>query len=406
MKKLWIVFALALLIRLLFIAVWYQTGQGDRLSSDSNFYYGLGRSIMEGKGFQFPGEPPAHRPPLYCVLVGLMSQISSFPLGVYLAQALLGAASCLSLFALGREMFNDKAGLVAACLLAFDYASVRFTTAVLSETLFVLLILLSFYHLYRYHRGQRGRNLWLSGIFAGLAVLTRDSLLYYFLLMGLWFFAAKMPLKVCIPKFLTFLCAFVIVIAPWVLRNSLIHKQFVMITTSSGYYLGFSNNETVKGQSGGGEWTYNDSYLPQDPNLPAPYTQEGNRYFFKKAVEYIRDHPGRFLRLIKPKLIGMWRPYQTDSPLYAKIAAAVTYIPVILLGLIGLARNLGRWRDFFPVYFLITYVFLLHIVLHGVIRYRYPVMPFFMIFAAQVLTGAWSRFKKGVIAYEYGEDKN
>ncbi len=427
MKRLLIVFGLALLFRLVFIAVWYQTGSGERLSSDSHFYYGMGRSLMEGRGFQFPGEPPARRPPLYCLFVGLVSQISPFPFGVYLAQAVLGAVSCLVLFALAREMFDDKVGMVASGLLAFDYAAVRFTVEVAAENLFVLLVLASFYHLYRYHRGQQtpsafgsgggpkgaakackkpGRNLWLSGIFAGLAVLTRDSLVHYFMAMGVWFFIDQDSRKACLSKFVAFLAAFIIVIGPWILRNSLIHKQFVMITTSSGHYLYLSNNETVKGQSSGAEWTFNNaSYFPQDPslNLPPPYTLEADRYFFKKAVEYIRAHPVRFLQLIKPKLIGMWRPYQADSPVYAKIAAAVTYIPVVTLGLIGLVQNLPRWRDFFPVYFLIAYIFLLHIVLHGVIRYRYPVMPFFMIFAAHVLVKTWERFNaerhKGVTIY-------
>ena len=396
------VFLFALLVRLAFILVWYEAGQGGRLSSDSTLYYAEGRSVLEGKGFvELDGVPTTRRPPLYCVFVGALSKLTVFPLGVYIAQAAIGAASCVILFALGREMFGDKIGRLASYLMAVDYASIRFTVEVMAENLFIFFVLLSFYYLYRYHSLKQTRNILWAAFFAGLSLLIRESLLYFFLWLSTWFFVFKEPVRTCISKASAFIFVVFIVLSPWILRNSFLYGRFTMLTTASGHYLYLSNNDTVKGSSHGGEWIFDrDSYFPQGgPKLPDPYTREADRYFFKKGVEWIRNHPARFIKLIRPKLVGMWRPYQADSPFPAKLAATATYIPVIILGVIGLILNLRRWKDLFPVFSLIAYIFFLHILLHGVVRYRYPAMPFFMILAAHALIKMWEKLsgKRSII---------
>lgn len=393
MKRLTWVFLGALALRLLFIAVWYGTGNGDRLSSDSFLYYHLGKNVVEGKGFHYMGEHFARRPPLYCLFVGLVSKAAGFPLGVYAAQALLGAMSCLVLYAFGREVLGAKVGLTAAFLLAVDYASLRFTVEVMAEGLFLFLVLASFYFLYRHKRQGRWMDLVLAGLSAGLAVLTRDNFLYFYLWCAGWFLIQSPLSAFRWRKMAVFVLPFLFVLAPWILRNSLLYKQPVLITISSGHYFYLSNNETVKTRGDGAEWTFDkDAYFPQnDPDLPLPYTLEADRYLFRKGLEFVVQNPGKFLSLAWPKFLGTWRPYPEDSPHLAKWAAALTYVPVLVLGLIGLVCHLKWWRDLFPVYSLIAYIFLMHLVMYGVIRYRYPAMPFFMIFAAWTLTEILSR---------------
>jgi hypothetical protein len=91
------------------------------------------------------------------------------------------------------------------------------------------------------------------------------------------------------------------------------------------------------------------------------------------------------------KIVNMWRPYQADSPPWAKWLTAFCYLPVAIFGLAGLIWSVGRWREFFPVIVFIAYMFLVHAVTLGNIRYRYSVMPFLMIFSAYALIKLWRR---------------
>ena len=388
MRKCAGIFIFALLVRLVFITVWYETGNGDRISADSTGYLPIGQSIVEWKGFQFEGKPFTRRAPLYCLFVGILSKLTPFPLGIYIAQALIGAFSCVLLYVMGRKMFDEISGFFAACFFSVDYATLRFTVEVMPENIFVLWLLLGFYYFISFTKSAGKTDLVLSSLFMGLAALTKDGIVYFVPVMALGFLAGRRPFKIGVLTAVSFLMLFVLTIGPWALRNTLLIGHFSLVTTSGGHVFYLGNNPTTVGNPTGGEWRYEYDYnYPQDdPNLPPLYTWEADRYLSQSALEFIRGNPGRFFQLMKVKIVNMWRPYQSDSPKLAKWAMALTYIPVMFLGLAGLIRNIGRWKEFLPVYGLICYFFLIHIVLFGQIRFRYPVMPFFMLFAASGIT--------------------
>ena len=382
------VFLLAFFLRAAFLRIWYGTGQGGRLSGDAHGYLTLAENINEGKGFQLEGAPTARRPPIYPLLIAFLLKYSPFPQGVQLLQVLIGAMSCVVLFGLGKEMFGEGTGGWAAGIMAVDYLSIRQTVSVMPETLFVFFLLVSFYCLWR--AWGEGKTGWVmaGGLAAGLSLLTKDVLIFFYPAMALWFLFWKQPWKIRLVRAGAFFFSLLLVIVPWIVRNNRYYHYPVLITAGSGYTLYLANNPSVRVGKTGGDWELGiDTDLPRTvplPDLGGKMTEWEweERYFRNQALDFIKNEPVQFIKLMGKKIVNMWRPFQTDSPLAAQWASAAAYLPVLFLGLGGMAASLKRWREFFPVFLLCVYLFLLHAVLIGHIRYRYPLMPFFMIFAA------------------------
>lgn len=396
MRRLAVIFIFALAIRLAFIWIWYQSGKGDHLSSDGTGYYALAENLSKGIGFQLEGIRTTRRPPLYPVFIASLLPWGSFPLNVYLAQALIGALSCLVLFEVGELLFGQRAGLIASAWMAIDYVSVRQTVSVMAETLFVFFLILSFYCLIRSEKERKNRWLIGAGILSGASLLTRDVQIFYYPFLMLWFLLWKESWKSRIYRVSAFVIPLLLVIGPWILRNSLIHKRPVLITTAAASTFYLANNPTASGGTTGGDWgVVSDSHPSGDVRWTTTevVTPEWERYIVNQSLDFIRKNPGRFAKLTGKKILNMWRLYQADSPPLARWLTAITYLPVITLGLAGIFLKLKEWRKFFPIFTLIAYTFLLHAVLIAHMRYRYPVMPFFMVFAAWVAVNLWEKLR-------------
>jgi 4-amino-4-deoxy-L-arabinose transferase-like glycosyltransferase len=384
MKKALVVFAFALLIRIAFVSGCYWMGQGGRVSSDAGGYLIIAKSLAEGEGFQWEGLPTTRRPPLFPAYMAALLRIAPYPLGIQVADLVISALTCLVIFGLGKEMFSENAGLLSAAIFSVDYVSIRQTIAVMSETLFVFFLLLSFYFLARAVRSSKNIYFFMTGLAAGLSLLTRDFLVFYFpfmagavlLLKGArwrrWIWAG------------TLLAGLALTTVPWIVRTSRLAHRPALITAVAGHTFYIGNNPYSSGGRTGGDWEWNvDSRMPlDDPYFLSLNGEEAEKYLFNKSVEFIRNNPARFATLVGKKILNMWRPYQTDSPVLTKLVMGPSYLAVMFLGAAGLAWSRDRWREFLPIYGLMAYHFLLYAVLISGIRYRFPLMPFFMIFAS------------------------
>lgn len=223
----------------------------------------LGRNIAEGRGFTTScvrplsmtlvgrrqpdksallkqGHPDISNPPVYpCLLAGLLkvapgkqdlAAIKNFnvvPADLTIAivnQLLLGLGAML-VFRMAREWFNRPAAWMSAVLFVFTEQYWRFSVSGLSTILLIDLVLVLFWLLGAFERGQRenassGRMLACAagaGLIAAMAMLTRYSagwlLLPVLLFLG-WAGASRR-----FASLLAALLAFLIVVTPWLVRN-------------------------------------------------------------------------------------------------------------------------------------------------------------------------------------------
>jgi len=163
---------------------------------DSDSYVRIADNLLEGRGFLW-GDQRAGRPPIYPLLVAA----TRAPLAgrefllLYLVQAALGTGAVLLFSLAAGRLFGPAArGLTAAALAVHPFL-VYYTALVLSEVLFVFLVAGLFYLLVvALERGGLAAAVG-AGVFAGLAFLTRPSVLGLVLVFALWLAFSSLRLR-------------------------------------------------------------------------------------------------------------------------------------------------------------------------------------------------------------------
>ena len=191
---------------------------------DSPDYYNLTINLLDHGEFS-RSEPPHLIPdnlrtPTYPIFVAFIFFLCGRNLvAIAIAQIIIASLTTVLVYLLGRELYQDKAGRLAAVLFAIDLTALIYAHSLLTETLFVFLFTLSILLLAKYF--QNLRTVWLvsSAITMGLAALCRPIALYFWLFATILFWL-RFHLTV---KFLRFYVLFVgvffLLITPWIVRN-------------------------------------------------------------------------------------------------------------------------------------------------------------------------------------------
>ena len=124
---------------------------------------------------------------------------------------------------------------------------------------------------------------------------------------------------------------------------------------------------------------------------------EEQRAYAGRAVEYIKAEPGRFVRDMGRKFVRFWNVFPNHESFqqgFYGLVIAMSYGPALVLALIGAWLYRSRWRWFAPIYALFAYLTLVHTVTIASLRYRLPLEPFLVIFAAGAIAWALERCTK------------
>src|SRR5215207_976448 len=153
---------------------------GIGLSPDSVVYIGAARSLLAGAGFSLPAEsalfsPITHYPPFYSSLLAVIAILGPDPLdaAIWLNVAVFG----LNIFLSGSLLFSAFGSLPIAMIGSFltltAFPIVQVHTMAWSESLFILIELLSILLLLRYLKDPLKQILVLASAVAGLSLLCR-----------------------------------------------------------------------------------------------------------------------------------------------------------------------------------------------------------------------------------------
>jgi len=369
--------------------------------ADARKYRLIARNLRAGKGFAESERRRASRAPGYPLFLALApggAEGSLLP--VRLAQAFIGAATCILLWVAARRLFDARVGLVAAAIAAVYPFHIFLAGCVLSEVVFMFLLAATALALD--HAGTRPEKaggkprarrqlLWAgaAGLLVGLTTMTRSS----FLLLPLFvlpFWLIAVPRRSVAVRWALVVCGMVVVLCPWVWRNHRLFGRFIPTTLQVGESLYEANNPNADGgpMIDRIDWEAVAGHRDLDE-------YEWDRFFRDEALRYMRAHPGRTAGLAFVKLGRFWNvmpnhPSLRRSPLVV-VAGLVSYVPLLVFGAYGLFRLGRRWRCVLVLLAPIPYYSLLHMVFVGSIRYRTPVMPFLMIPAAYGFCELWRR---------------
>jgi len=105
----------------------------------------------------------------------------------------------------------------------------------------------------------------------------------------------------------------------------------------------------------------------------------------KADMTWAGAHPGRVAELAAIKLVRLWNiwpnePHWSAWPI--RLVVALSYLPVLVLGLAGVAGSFRRGWSYVLCWLPAAYFTLLHVVFVSSIRYREPAMLALMVLAA------------------------
>jgi hypothetical protein len=186
------------------------------LTGDSQSHYLPGYDLAFGNQF----EPELRRPPGYALfaaatIVALGEELRS----LIFVQHLLGVATAMSTYLLGRLTFGRAAGLAAGLMVALNGALVLSGQSIMTETLFAALVIATLLALLLAGRSRRWGWALLAGLLLGAAALTRPVAQALVVLAPLAFLVyTRRPWPIVRGTGLVGI-GFGLVLVPWMVRN-------------------------------------------------------------------------------------------------------------------------------------------------------------------------------------------
>ena len=262
--------------------------------------------------------------------------------------------------------------------------------------------------------------IFLAGVFWGLASLTRSVTYPLTPFIALFLVFASRNKKRGILAAVLFLSATVLTLSPWIIRNYRVFGHLVAVDTMGGLNLYMGNYEHTPLHRA---WAAVDNppeiawYRGHEKELKGLNEAEKQRWAIKKALEFMKEHPGltvlrsliktaNFWQLERTIIAGMQKgifPGLQNKLIEIILALSIVlaYVTVAILGFSGLLLRILNHPGAFPegyvqkgraekfadwlIFLIISYFTAIHAVVFGHSRYHLPLIPLLGIYAAYLI---------------------
>jgi 4-amino-4-deoxy-L-arabinose transferase-like glycosyltransferase len=402
-QRRWVVavVAVALAVR---VAVIFATPAYQAVTDAAEFDY-IGTTIADhgrypSSGLAARGGPTAFRPPLFPIALAAVYKLAGTSdakarwTAARVVEAIFGSVTVLEICLIGFVLWDRRVGLVAGGIAAVYPPLVLVGSSILSESLFIPLLLASVLAALK-ARGSPRRLRWaiLGGLLIGLADLTRSNgfALAIPLAFLVWDQRPRLSLRSAQAP-LALLAAFLVTLLPWTVRDISVFNQFVPVTTEGGFGLAGQYNAAVQART-----KDPDLWTPPAPQLRAEFAAhpgyneaQVSNALGSQAITYIENHPSsvlkasywnalRLLNLTGPRLERDFA-YGEGYPPGLAVASVYTFWIVLGLAIAGAFTTAIR-RAPLALWGCPALVLLTTMVLLGLTRYRSPADPFFLLAA-------------------------
>jgi hypothetical protein len=362
-KPLLAVLLFALIVRLMFMWVY-----PDQNFPDAVAYKTIGEEIFSGKLITNN---------IYMPLYPIWSYITGQGITQLLMDILLSVASVVLVFSLSMFIFKDRMSAFLSAFVASIYPHFLFySVSGLTEVLYTFLLLLCFLFFYR-------KYFFFAIIVSILAILVRPTLDFLNPILIILFigFVHKSGWRVVVKYLGVYFIVYVTILTPWWVHQYQKYGEFVRLNLADGIVL-YSGNNPLNKTGGGIVGVDVDMSVFSHENDPLIK----NKKMKDAAIGYIIQNPDRFIELAGLKFMRFWRlwPHTDQYQQWYVVAASLLSYGLILFLAVGFVfRNAKRYfREIIPIFTLIGYLTLVHMVTIGSIRYRFPLEPFLIIFAS------------------------
>ena len=378
--------------------------------SDGDFYYEWARDIASG---DILGNKVFMKWPLYAYVLALLLKISKNSVSaVYGFQFMLGAINCILVYFIAKKMFNRIVAFIAA-LFCVWYALFIFYDGLLTyNSLSLFLNSLLFLLILNIQNHPNIKNLFLTGIFLGLCAIAQASIIIFGVLAVVWILKQnKLCLARAIYVFSCFIAGLSIILGSVFLRNYLVAKDSVLISGNIGVTFYSGNNPDSDGTFSPPVFMTRHLYgMNRDAKIIAkvslnrePKTSEVSDFWFNKSLDFVKNNPKAYLKLLFRKFIYSLGPKEFIlDPEYHFIIDKIRIFKIMPLDLkfilpfvfLGMFSNLKRFKETALLY-IIVFTLSFSVTLFFVAsRYRIAIIPFLMIFASSGILIFWDAIRK------------
>jgi 4-amino-4-deoxy-L-arabinose transferase-like glycosyltransferase len=379
---------------------------------DAEWYFNRAVALASGLGYSEDAVLTAFWPPGWPMVMSVLFRLFGVSLTVVqLFNLLCSLVTAWLTLDLGRRLFNsESAARLGLLLLAVYPNAIAYVPLVWTEVFYTTLLLSGCWLV---AAGRSTVTLTLAGLVFGLATLVRtQTLILIPFVFGIDLLRGPISVKtvttISIKCAAVIACALVVVL-PWSYRNHKVFGEWVFVSTNGGWTLLTGNNPSARG-----DYTQDDplvnSLLPRR-GARVPQSVENEIEFDKearrRALQWIKDNPTRFVALLPQKIIRLWirdgeaeEWYAAGYAMYDRYMLwfrAVRYINqayylclLIMFVWAGWLLFAKRERvtrstiDWWALpYALALYLTIIGLVFSGQSRFHYPFMPFV------VMCGGW-----------------
>ena len=425
------IFAVALAVRLVHVWQMRASPYFSTLLGDARGYDEWARQIAGG---DWIGHDVFYQAPLYPYLLGVIYAVAGRSLLlVRLLQAAIGSASCVLLGMAAARLFSRTAGLAAGLMLALYAPAIFFDGLLQKSVLDVFFVCLALWLIsgiiprltaegaepaekrkrkptvaLRAQRSLRLDVFFGLGLALGGLSLTRENALVFVVVIAIWTLArTRDALGARIRQLGLFAAGLALVLVPVATRNSLVGGGFYITTSQFGpnFYIG---------NHPGADGTYQSlrpgrgapEYERQDATELAEHARgrrltpaQVSSYWTEQALDFITGRPAAWLALMTRKTALVWNATEmvdTESQeshaewswplkLLGPVGHFGVLVPLALLGVIVTWRDRSRLLVLHAL--LVTYAASV-VAFYVFGRYRYPLVPLLLLFAAAAVADA------------------
>jgi hypothetical protein len=365
------------------------------VSDDQVFFHLQSQLIADGKGYIQPQlelagviRPTAAHPPMFpTVLAGLAKVGLTDQVAQRLTGTLFGSGTLVAIGLLGRRVAGERAGLIAVTVGAAYPLLITADGALMSESLYGLLVALSLLTAFKLMDDPSWRWAALLGVLGGLAALTRGEAFALLALLLLPFVRRPGGWRAIGIA----LVALAVVLTPWTIRNYSTFDRLVLVSTNAGAVVGGANCQaTYYGPNIGG-WN-----ILCDRPWPGHNEAEETSRQFKDGARYARDNVKRWPVVAAARFgraFSFFQPFQTNagrSPGWQN-AGVVMYWLLLPLAAFGLLTLYRRRTPMWPIVAPILMVAITTVVFYGFLRFRQPAEISIVVLAGVAIDALWSR---------------
>jgi tetratricopeptide (TPR) repeat protein len=402
-----LVWALAFLIRAIYLWQVRHSPEFSLLVGDAVTYDGWASRIANG---DWLGEGVFYQAPLYPYFLGALYTLFGGRdlLAVRLVQIVLGSGSCVLLARAGRSFFNKTAtGLLAGVLLAVYPTAIFFDCSIQKSVLdlfFACALLAVLGRLL-----ERSQNRWwlVTGLVLGFLALTRENAIIFLPVVLAWLFVNWRGelWRTRLQWAGLVLIGLAAVLLPVGCRNLVVGGEFHLTTAQFGpnFYIGNSKSakgfyEPLKEGRGSAMFERDDATTLAEQAMGRKLTpSEVSNYWTVKALDEIRADILRWVRLVWRKWLLVWNISEVGdsddqytsgdwSPLLQVLNRLLHFGILCPLAALGICLTWNRRKRIWLLCALIL-VYAGSVALFYVFsRYRFPLVPMLILFAAAGLT--------------------